>query len=137
MLWKTKKLKLDSQQGERDFSCIHNVQYDFGVQPASCVVLTGVGLFPRCKMVRPCVVSISTNCWNICTSVSYLCTLLFNSSLAAIQAQVRRELEAEKKAAALAEKEASLVDAQPGQQDESSSPYLAVTGVFFRCPMIG
>ncbi|PNF29425.1 UBX domain-containing protein 6 [Cryptotermes secundus] len=61
----------------------------------------------------------------------------FNTSLAAIQAQVRRELEAEKKAAALAEKEASLADAQPGQQDESSSPYLAVTGVFFRCPMIG
>lgn len=61
----------------------------------------------------------------------------FNTSLAAIQAQVRRELEAEKKAAALAEKEASLVDAQPGQQDEPSSPYLAVTGVFFRCPLIG
>jgi UBX domain-containing protein 6 len=68
--------------------------------------------------------------------VSYFCSLLFNSSLAAIQAQVRKELEAEKKAA-LAEKEASLPAAQPGQQDEPSSPYLAVTGVFFRCPMIG
>jgi hypothetical protein len=50
---------------------------------------------------------------------------------------VRRELEAEKKAAALASKESSLPDAQSGQQDELSSPYLAVTGVFFRCPMIG
>jgi UBX domain-containing protein 6 len=68
--------------------------------------------------------------------ISYFCTLLFNSSLAAIQAQVRKELENEKKAA-LAEKEATLPAPQPGQQDELSSPYLAVTGVFFRCSMIG
>jgi hypothetical protein len=50
---------------------------------------------------------------------------------------VRRELEAEKKAAALAVKEASLPVVESRQQDELSSPYLAVSGVFFRCPMIG
>lgn len=64
----------------------------------------------------------------------------FNTSLATIQAQVRRELEAEKKAAAaaaLATRESSHPDVQSGQQEELSSPTLAVTGVFFRCPMIG
>jgi UBX domain-containing protein 6 len=61
----------------------------------------------------------------------------FNTSLATIQAQVRRELEAEKKAAALATRESTHPDVQPGQQEELLSPSLAVTGVFFRCPMIG
>lgn len=69
--------------------------------------------------------------------MSYFRTLFFYRSLAAIQAQVRRELEAEKKAAALAVKEASLPVVESRQQDELSSPYLAVSGVFFRCPMIG
>jgi len=50
---------------------------------------------------------------------------------------VRRELEAEKKAAALATRESTHPDVQPGQQEELLSPSLAVTGVFFRCPMIG
>ncbi|KAJ4448122.1 UBX domain-containing protein 6 [Periplaneta americana] len=59
----------------------------------------------------------------------------FNTSLAAIQAQVRRELEAEKKAAALA-KETSPTETQ-SEEDVLSSPYLAVTGVYFKCPMIG
>jgi len=65
-------------------------------------------------------------------------TFFFYSSLATIQAQVRRELEAEKKAAAAsATRESSHPDIQPGQQDELLSSSLAVTGVFFRCPMIG
>jgi len=65
-------------------------------------------------------------------------TFFFYSSLATIQAQVRRELEAEKKAAAaLATRESSQPDVQPGQQEELLSPTLAVTGVFFRCPLIG
>ena len=53
---------------------------------------------------------------------------------------MRRELEAEKKAAAvaaLATRESSHPDVQSGQQEELSSPTLAVTGVFFRCPIIG
>jgi hypothetical protein len=61
----------------------------------------------------------------------------FYSSLATIQAQVRRELEAEKKAAASAARESSFPDIEPVQQEELSSPSLAVTGVFFSCPMIG
>ena len=65
-------------------------------------------------------------------------TFFFCSSLATIQAQVRRELEAEKKAAAaLATRESSHPDVQPGQQEELSAPSLAVTGVFFRCTIIG
>jgi hypothetical protein len=136
MVWTTKEL--DFQQWARHFSFLHNCQPDFGAQPASYLVHTGNGLFPRCKVVRACIVSIYNNkLLEYQHLVSYLYTLLFNSSLAAIQAQVRRELEAEKKAAALAAKEASLPDVQPEQQDEPSSPYLAVTGVFFRCPMIG
>lgn len=61
----------------------------------------------------------------------------FNTSLATIQAQVRRELEAEKKAAASAARESSLPDIEPVQQEELSSLSLAVAGVFFRCPVIG
>ncbi|XP_053673301.1 UBX domain-containing protein 6 [Anopheles nili] len=58
----------------------------------------------------------------------------FNTSLAAIRAQVRKELEAEKKA-----KEAG----QSSEQEEQSAAEaetrkgFAVQGVFFRCPMIG
>ena len=65
------------------------------------------------------------------------CAFFFYSSLATIQAQVRRELEAEKKAAALAARESSLPDIQPVEQEELYSLSLAVTGVFFRCPIIG
>jgi hypothetical protein len=64
-------------------------------------------------------------------------TFFFYSSLATIQAQVRRELEAEKKAAASAARESSLPDIEPVQQEELSSLSLAVAGVFFRCPVIG
>ncbi|XP_022912967.1 UBX domain-containing protein 6 [Onthophagus taurus] len=57
----------------------------------------------------------------------------FNTSLAAIQAQVKRELEAEKK---------NLVEEQiptstrPIETNLESSPLLAVNGVYFRCPII-
>uniref|UniRef100_A0A8W7Q014 UBX domain-containing protein n=1 Tax=Anopheles coluzzii TaxID=1518534 RepID=A0A8W7Q014_ANOCL len=62
----------------------------------------------------------------------------FNTSLAAIRAQVRKELEAEKKAKegggpTGAEQEGSAED---GTAQEARKDY-AVQGVFFRCPMIG
>uniref|UniRef100_A0A182NIF2 UBX domain-containing protein n=1 Tax=Anopheles dirus TaxID=7168 RepID=A0A182NIF2_9DIPT len=60
----------------------------------------------------------------------------FNTSLAAIRAQVRKELEAEKKAKegdhqTVAEQEAAEQEAAEARKD------YAVQGVFFRCPMIG
>ena len=59
----------------------------------------------------------------------------FNTSLAAIQTQVRRELEAEKKAAAVSSSDES--SSKPNTPVElEASPHLAVQGVFFRCPMI-
>ncbi|KAG4067661.1 hypothetical protein HA402_005433 [Bradysia odoriphaga] len=54
----------------------------------------------------------------------------FNTSLAAIQAQVRRELEAEKKAKQEADQSS---EPKPIEQDRSN---MAVQGVYFRCPMI-
>ncbi|XP_063905926.1 UBX domain-containing protein 6 [Zophobas morio] len=57
----------------------------------------------------------------------------FNTSLAAIQAQVRRELEAEKKNMANPEPETHSTTAPA---DVEASPYLAVKGVYFRCPLI-
>ncbi|XP_067001266.2 UBX domain-containing protein 6 [Anabrus simplex] len=60
----------------------------------------------------------------------------FNTSLAAIQAQVRRELEAERKAKEMIPPPSDAnVSSNPVVQD--TSPHLAVTGVYFRCPMIG
>ncbi|CAH0746833.1 unnamed protein product [Bemisia tabaci] len=58
----------------------------------------------------------------------------FNTSLAAIQAQVKRELEAEKKANATVE-----VSHKPKVevQEMEASPHLAVTGVYFTCPIVG
>ncbi|XP_058064828.1 UBX domain-containing protein 6 [Anopheles bellator] len=55
----------------------------------------------------------------------------FNTSLAAIRAQVRKELEAEKKA-----KEAESAEQQEERQETESRKDLAVQGVYFRCPMI-
>lgn len=54
----------------------------------------------------------------------------FNTSLAAIQAQVRREMEAEKKAKQEAD--------QPSEPKviEQDRTNMAVQGVYFRCPMI-
>ncbi|KAL3285512.1 hypothetical protein HHI36_000043 [Cryptolaemus montrouzieri] len=56
----------------------------------------------------------------------------FNTSLATIQAQVRKELEEEKKAA--------IKDATPHTSNTpvhlEASPHLAVNGVYFRCPFI-
>ncbi|CAG9766427.1 unnamed protein product [Ceutorhynchus assimilis] len=56
----------------------------------------------------------------------------FNTSLAAIQAQVRRELEAEKK------NNAAATASEPGPKltELEASPHLAVTGVYFKCPLI-
>ncbi|GJQ66327.1 putative UBX domain-containing protein [Trypoxylus dichotomus] len=57
----------------------------------------------------------------------------FNTSLAAIQAQVRRELEAEKKD----EKSSDIPTyRKPIETELEASPLLAVKGVYFRCPMI-
>uniref|UniRef100_A0A182JLQ8 Uncharacterized protein n=1 Tax=Anopheles atroparvus TaxID=41427 RepID=A0A182JLQ8_ANOAO len=62
----------------------------------------------------------------------------FNTSLAAIRAQVRKELEAEKKA----KDEAGASEQQDGErqsaeQDADLKKDFAVQGVYFRCPMIG
>lgn len=58
----------------------------------------------------------------------------FNTSLAAIQAQVRRELEAERRSRTSPQKKTS----PPKDPVEvETSPHFAVQGVYFRCPMIG
>nr|CAD7257044.1 unnamed protein product [Timema shepardi] len=63
-------------------------------------------------------------------------TAAFNTSLAAIQAQVCRELEAEKKERLIEEEvPKSGVDTSAGD-DENLSPFLAVNGVYFKCPLI-
>lgn len=54
------------------------------------------------------------------------------NSLSAIQAQVRRELEAEKKAQSSTTSERPKVT----ETQLESSPHLAVNGIFYRCPMI-
>lgn len=56
----------------------------------------------------------------------------FNTSLAAIQAKVRRELEAEKKL----EDSSIAVSSKPLETNLEASPHLAVKGVYFRCPLI-
>lgn len=57
----------------------------------------------------------------------------FNTSLAAIQAQVRKELEAEKKESL---KNETSMQMKPIEQSFEASPVLAVNGVYFRCPII-
>ncbi|XP_046661137.1 UBX domain-containing protein 6 [Homalodisca vitripennis] len=68
-------------------------------------------------------------------------TPAFNTSLAAIQAQVKRELEAEKKAAMeREEREKSGTppsEPPPPSEPEDMSPLLAVRGVYFKCPLVG
>lgn len=56
----------------------------------------------------------------------------FNTSLAAIQAKVRRELEAERKNTAVA----TEVQLGPKQTDLETSHHLAVKGVYFKCPLV-
>lgn len=56
----------------------------------------------------------------------------FNTSLAAIQAKVRRELEAEKKDS----ETASVISSKPVETELELSAHLAVKGVYFRCPLI-
>ncbi|XP_046436214.1 UBX domain-containing protein 6 [Neodiprion fabricii] len=60
----------------------------------------------------------------------------FNTSYAAIQAQVKRELEAERKAASNEAKEIALPKEQKIPQEVEANPLLAVRGVYFRCPII-
>jgi UBX domain-containing protein 6 len=55
----------------------------------------------------------------------------FNTSLATIQAQVRRELEAERKAKEQQQRATEVV-AKPAEPDRD----MAVAGVYFRCPMV-
>lgn len=60
----------------------------------------------------------------------------FNTSLAAIQAQVRRELEAERKAKEQAEQGAAAAGDSSSGLSEDERKDLAVQGVYFRCPLI-
>uniref|UniRef100_A0A182QK73 UBX domain-containing protein n=1 Tax=Anopheles farauti TaxID=69004 RepID=A0A182QK73_9DIPT len=60
----------------------------------------------------------------------------FNTSLAAIRAQVRKELEAEKKSKEEGHQSAAEQEAAEQEAAEARKDY-AVQGVFFRCPMIG
>lgn len=60
----------------------------------------------------------------------------FNTSLAAIQAQVRRELEAERKAKEQAEHGAAAAGDSSSGLSEDERKDLAVQGVYFRCPLI-
>ncbi|XP_044737298.1 UBX domain-containing protein 6 [Chrysoperla carnea] len=63
----------------------------------------------------------------------------FNTSFAAIQAQVKRELEAEKKATSERKSSQSPVlnRAKSSDTEVEISPVLAVNGVYFKCPMVG
>lgn len=61
----------------------------------------------------------------------------FNTSFAAIQAQVKRELEAEKKATSERKSTQSPVLNRAKSSDTEISPVLAVNGVYFKCPMVG
>ncbi|XP_053685420.1 UBX domain-containing protein 6 [Sabethes cyaneus] len=62
----------------------------------------------------------------------------FNTSLAAIQAQVRRELEAERKAKEYAAQgtSAGASGDNPAEMSDDERKDLAVQGVYFRCPLI-
>lgn len=60
----------------------------------------------------------------------------FNTSLAAIQAQVRRELDAEKKNSAGANVSSDLPSTETLSNDIEASPHLAAKGVYFRCTLI-
>ncbi|XP_049817457.1 UBX domain-containing protein 6-like isoform X2 [Aethina tumida] len=57
----------------------------------------------------------------------------FNTSLAAIQAQVRRELENEKGSVI---QENFIPQRKPEETELEASPHLAVKGVYFRCPFV-
>uniref|UniRef100_A0A1B6DSL4 PUB domain-containing protein n=1 Tax=Clastoptera arizonana TaxID=38151 RepID=A0A1B6DSL4_9HEMI len=61
----------------------------------------------------------------------------FNTSLAAIQAKVKRELEAEKKLAAAASEMKTESESESSFKEFEASPILAVKGVYFKCPLIG
>lgn len=56
----------------------------------------------------------------------------FNTSLAAIRAQVQRELEAERKTKSQADKQTSQELAQPKTLDDEHNRNLAAQGVYFR-----
>ncbi|XP_019871996.1 UBX domain-containing protein 6-like [Aethina tumida] len=56
----------------------------------------------------------------------------FNTSLAAIQARVRRELESEHRCAS----DDKFMAKKPKETMLEASPHLAATGVYFRCPLV-
>ncbi|CAH0551654.1 unnamed protein product [Brassicogethes aeneus] len=58
----------------------------------------------------------------------------FNTSLAAIQAKVRKELENEKKNAAKTDE--FVPQKRPEETEIEASPHLAVKGVYFKCPLV-
>ncbi|XP_026481528.1 UBX domain-containing protein 6 [Ctenocephalides felis] len=60
----------------------------------------------------------------------------FNTSLAAIQAQVKRELEMEKYAAESSQRRGSSEISVPRTKELEASTHLATKGVYFRCPMV-
>ncbi|XP_063239310.1 UBX domain-containing protein 6 [Bacillus rossius redtenbacheri] len=65
-------------------------------------------------------------------------TAAFNTSLAAIKAQVRKELEAESKNSSVKETaEESPGASRSDKSDGSASSFLAISGVYFKCPMVG
>ncbi|KAJ8937314.1 hypothetical protein NQ314_011953 [Rhamnusium bicolor] len=60
----------------------------------------------------------------------------FNTSLAAIQAKVRRELEAEKKGTETHSEASYSQPSKPIETELELSSHLAVNGVYFKCPLI-
>lgn len=68
--------------------------------------------------------------------VNYSPNIIVHRSLAAIQSQVRRELEAEKQQAASKSASEELVSKSSTPTEVEASPHLAVQGVYFRCPLI-
>ncbi|KAL2720906.1 UBX domain-containing protein 6 [Vespula squamosa] len=63
-------------------------------------------------------------------------TCRFNTSYAAIQARVRKELELEKKARKELEKETTTKLVEKTKDQAKNNEFLAVVDVFFRCPYI-
>jgi hypothetical protein len=61
----------------------------------------------------------------------------FSRSLAAIRAQARKEIEAERAAAAAAALEEPEVSKPPPSPKQQDPDRLAVSGIYFACPLIG
>jgi hypothetical protein len=63
--------------------------------------------------------------------------IFFFSSLASIRAQARKELEAEAAAAAAAAQEEPQPSKSPASPKQQDPERLAVSGIYFACPLIG